>query len=87
VKWLGRAGYAARGVVFVAIAWFLFQAASKGDAGEAGGMAEALDSFPDALATAVAAGLLLFGVFSFVEARFRRINDPRVLDRLKGKLA
>ncbi|HEY0086168.1 MAG TPA: DUF1206 domain-containing protein [Allosphingosinicella sp.] len=86
VKWLGRAGYAARGVVFLAMGWFLFQAAAHSDAGEAGGMAAALDAFPSTLAAAVAAGLLLFGLFSFVEARFRRINDPRVLDRLKGKL-
>jgi hypothetical protein len=50
-------------------------------------MAAALDSFPDALATAVAAGLLLFGLFSFVEARFRRINDPKVLERLKAQVS
>jgi hypothetical protein len=36
------------------------------------------------LLSAVALGLLLFGLFSFVEARFRRINDPNVLSRLKG---
>jgi hypothetical protein len=87
VKWLGRAGYAARGVVFVAIAWFLFQAAAQDNAEEAGGMAAALDAFPDALSTAVAAGLVLFGLFSLVEARFRRINDPRVLDLLKAQVS
>ncbi|HEY7810118.1 MAG TPA: DUF1206 domain-containing protein [Allosphingosinicella sp.] len=87
VKWLGRLGYAARGVVFVTMGWFLFQAAVEADAGEAGGMAAALDSFPDTLAMAVALGLLLFGLFSFVEARFRRINDAKVLDRLKAKVA
>lgn len=87
VKWLGRAGYAARGVVFITMGWFLFQAAVQSDAGEAGGMAAALDSFPDALSTAVALGLLLFGLFSFVEARFRRINDPKVLDRLKAQVS
>ncbi|HEY0150207.1 MAG TPA: DUF1206 domain-containing protein [Allosphingosinicella sp.] len=87
VKWLGRAGYAARGVVFITMGWFLFQAAVQSDAGEAGGMAAALDSFPDTLSTAVAAGLLLFGLFSFVEARFRRINDPKVLDRLKAQVS
>ncbi|HEX9953783.1 MAG TPA: DUF1206 domain-containing protein [Allosphingosinicella sp.] len=86
VKWLGRAGYAARGVVFVTMGWFLFQAAVEADAGEAGGMAAALDSFPETLAMAVAFGLLLFGLFSFVEARFRRINDARVLDRLKAQV-
>lgn len=87
VKWLGRAGYAARGVVFIAMGWFLFQAALRSDAAEAGGMAAALDAFPGALATAVAAGLLLFGLFSLVEARFRRINDPEVLERMKARLA
>jgi hypothetical protein len=87
VKWLGRAGYAARGIVFIAVAWFLFQAASQSDASEAGGMAAALDAFPETLSTAVAAGLLLFGLFSFVEARFRRINDPKVLDRLKAQVS
>jgi hypothetical protein len=49
-------------------------------------MAAALDSFPGALGMAVAAGLLLFGLFSLVEARFRRINDPKVIERLKARL-
>jgi hypothetical protein len=43
-----------------------------------------LGSLPAALQTAVAAGLFLFGLFSLVEARFRRINDPKVLERFKG---
>ena len=85
VKGLGRSGYAARGVVFIAMGWFLFQAGVTSNAAEAGGMAAALDAFPEALATAVAAGLLLFGLFSFVEARFRRINDPKVLERLTAR--
>lgn len=84
VKWMGRAGYAARGLIFLMMAWFLFQAGLNSDPGEAGGMAAALDSFPGTARKAVAAGLLLFGLFSLVEARFRRINDPRVLDRLKA---
>jgi hypothetical protein len=84
VQWLGRFGYAARGVVFLVMGWFFLQAGRSSDAGQAGGMGEALGSLPAALQTAVAAGLFLFGLFSLVEARFRRINDPKVLERFKG---
>jgi hypothetical protein len=82
VGWLGRAGYAARGVVFLVMAWFLFEAGRESRASEAAGMGEALGSLPQTLQLLVAAGLFLFGLFSFVEARHRRINDPRVLERL-----
>jgi hypothetical protein len=84
VSWAGRAGYAARGIVFLIMGWFLWQAARSSDASEAGGMGAALDSLPSALQMMVAAGLLLFGIFSLVEAVYRRINDPQVLDRLKA---
>ncbi len=87
VKWTGRAGYAARGVVFVIMGVFLWQAARSSDASQAGDMGEALTSLPGTAQLVVAAGLFLFGVFSLVEARFRRINDPRVLERLKSAAA
>lgn len=84
VRAIGRAGYAARGLVFLTIAWFFWKAASSSSAGPAGGMSQALDAFPPELRLLVAGGLLLFGLFSFVEARYRRINDPHVIERLKG---
>ncbi|HEX8667699.1 MAG TPA: DUF1206 domain-containing protein [Allosphingosinicella sp.] len=84
VVWLGRAGYAARGIIFLLMAWFFARAAWTAHAREAGGIGEALDSLPASLRTAVAAGLLLFGVFSLVEARHRRIATPPVGAQLKA---
>ena len=84
VKWIGRLGYAARGVVFVAMGVFLIQAARRAKAAEAGGIDQVLDWFPESLQIVVAAGLALFGVFSLVEARYRRITDHDVIARLKG---
>ena len=83
VKALGRAGYAARGIVFLVMGWFLLRAAIESDAREAGGMGAVLASLAPSIRLAVAAGLLLFGLFSFVEARHRRINDAKVLERLQ----
>lgn len=84
VEWLGRGGYAARGVIFLITGWFLLQAGLSSESGKAGGMEEALSSLSGGLLTIVAFGLVLFGLFSFVQAWCRRINDPDVLARLKG---
>lgn len=84
VRWIGRLGYAARGVVFGAMGAFLIQAARLTRATEAGGVGQVLDWFPDSLQIVMATGLALFGVFSLVEARYRRITDHDVIARLKG---
>lgn len=76
VRLTGRIGYAARGAVFLTVGWFLGRAAMEERASEAGGMDEAIASMPATLQLAVAFGLLLFGLFSLVEARHRRLSDP-----------
>ena len=76
VCWLGRGGLAARGVIFLGMALLLWRAAQTHSSGAAGGLGDALQSMPAALQTAVAAGLILFGLFSLAEARYRRIEAP-----------
>lgn len=82
VRWSGRAGYAARALVFLAMAPLLWRAGRNADAAAAGGPDEALASLPGWIGPAVALGLGLFGLFSLAEARWRRITDPAVLARL-----
>lgn len=81
ISWLGRAGYLARGIVFLIMGLFLFRAGLEERSSEAGGVGEALSSLPSTLQMAVAAGFLLFGLFSLAEARYRRI-DERIGDTL-----
>ena len=81
IKWMGRAGYSARGLVFIVSGFFVGWAGLKSRASEAGGMEEALTWLSSPIDVAVAAGLLLFGLFSLVEARFR-ILHPVPIDAM-----
>ncbi len=85
VKWLGRIGYSARGVIFLVVAWLIAKAAIDEQSTEAGGMEQVLDLLSGPLLYAVAAGLMLFGMFSIVEARYRRIHEPPV-DEIKQEV-
>ncbi len=85
VKWLGRIGYSARGIIFIAVAWLFLRSALNHDATQAGGMEQALDFLRRPVEYAVAAGLMLFGVFSLIEARYRHIHRPPV-DELKREV-
>lgn len=78
VKWTGRLGYAARGLVFVITGYFLLNAGLSEQASEAGGMEQALTWLSSPWDVIVAIGLLMFGLFSLVEARFRIIHDVPV---------
>lgn len=75
----GRFGLAARGIVFAVIGIFLIQAARQSDASQAKGFGEALATLAQQsqgpwILGLVALGLIAYGVYSFVEARYRRIN-------------
>jgi hypothetical protein len=77
--WSGRTGYAARGVVFCIIGFLLIQAARHYNPNEAEGLGGALDAlaqqaFGRWLLATVAVGLILYGLYMLVEARYRIIN-------------
>ena len=76
VKWLGRIGYGARGVIFLTVGYMLVRSGLDRSASEAGNLDDALDWWSSPLRSAIAAGLLLFGVFSIVEAAYRPIRKP-----------
>ncbi|MFF7952704.1 DUF1206 domain-containing protein [Streptomyces griseorubiginosus] len=74
----GVGGGAARGVVFAAAGAFAVRAAVDYEPDKAKGLDDTLRSFVDTplgpwLLVLVAAGLVLFGVFSFAMARWRRV--------------
>jgi len=85
VHWVGRLGYAARGIVFCLVGLFFWNAARTGRESDAGGMDDALKWLSEDQMKVVAAGLILFGIFCFVEAIYRRITDQNVAARLKAK--
>ncbi|QYJ67842.1 DUF1206 domain-containing protein [Flavobacterium litorale] len=71
----GKVGYMARGVVWLLLAWLLGKAAMSANASQAGGTSEALSSISDApygvyLLAAIGLGLVCYGVFSFVRAKY-----------------
>lgn len=75
---MGTVGHVARAVVFGLIGAFLLKAAIEFDPAEAIGIDGALAevagrAYGQALLGVVAAGLLIFGLFSIAEARYRRI--------------
>ncbi|MDQ2884732.1 MAG: DUF1206 domain-containing protein [Chloroflexota bacterium] len=75
---LGRLGYAALGVVFCIVGIFLVIAALQHNPNDAKGLDSALqvllhEPFGPILLGIVALGLVAYGAYSFVEARYRRI--------------
>lgn len=78
-------GLVARGVVFGIIGVLFLYAAFNVDPEQAGGMAEAMAwlrelPFGGIIYAVVAVGLAAFGIYNFVEARYRRIRAPEASD-------
>jgi hypothetical protein len=78
VDMTGVGGGVARGLVFAAAGCFAVRAAVAYEPGKAKGLDDTLRSFADTpvgpwLLACVAAGLMLFGLFSFAMARWRRV--------------
>lgn len=81
VKAICRFGIAARGVVFCVIGFFLIQAARQSDASQAQGLGEALQTLAQQpygawILGIVALGLVAYGIYMVMQARYRQIN-PR----------
>lgn len=77
-RWLGAAGFAARGVVYAVIGWSLVKAglfSSGASSVKTLGGAVASLAGTGWLFTVTAAGLLLFGLFSLILARYRIIPE------------
>lgn len=74
VRRLGRMGYAARGIVFPIIGYFVLRAAITYEPGQARDFGGALSTLDGIVLGIVAVGLIAYAVFQLVEARYRRIS-------------
>lgn len=73
----GKIGYTARGVVIAIVAFLTFRAALTADSSKAGGTEDAFqflqDSFGTIVLVVIALGLLAYGVFLFIRARYGKM--------------
>ncbi len=75
----GKIGYTARGVVWILLAWLFLKAALNANSSEAGDTSKALAFLSEAtygsyLLAAVGMGLICYGTFNFVRARYEKFN-------------
>lgn len=80
VEKLGTAAYVTKGAILVLLGWFFLQSAVTYDPAEAKGLDAALQeiagqTWGQVVLTLVAVGLLAYGVFAFVESRYRRVGS------------
>jgi hypothetical protein len=76
-----RFGLVARGIVFLIIGGFFIVAAWRFSSGEVVGLKGALETLQQQpygwiLLAIVALGLFAFGIYSLIEARYRRVDGP-----------
>ena len=77
---LARTGYAARGFAYLPVATFVILAGLRAEPGAVTSLGEALDALEQQpggswMLGATALGLMAFGAFAFVEARWRKIRS------------
>ena len=80
VEKLGTAAYVTKGAILALVGWFFLQSAITFNPDEAKGMDAALqeiaaETWGQIVLTLVAIGLLAYGVFAFVESRYRRVGS------------
>ena len=80
VEKLGTAAYITKGAILALVGYFFLQSAITYDPDEAKGLDAALqevagETWGQVVLTLVAIGLLAYGVFAFVEARYRRVGS------------
>lgn len=81
-KWVataGVAGYSARGIVWLIIGWMFLKAALSANPGEAGGNEAAFGwlqntTYGSLLLALVAAGLVCYGLFTMLRAKYQHIH-------------
>ena len=74
---VSRFGIAARGLVFIAIGWLLGRAAADHDPQKAGGIGDAMSTLAQLGPLpyiAIGAGLIAYGVYELLNARYRRVE-------------
>lgn len=74
----GKIGYIARGIVWLIISWLILKAAINHNSKEAGDTAKAFGFLEDSpygsyLLGALAIGLICYGLFNFIRARYERL--------------
>ena len=75
----GKVGYIARGIVWLLIAWLFAKAAIHSNSAEAGDTSKAFSflehvSYGSYLLGAVALGLICYGTFNFIRAKYENFN-------------
>lgn len=75
----GKVGYVSRGIVWVVIAWLFFKAAISSNSAAAGDTSKAFGFLQEAaygryLLAAVGIGLVCYGAFNFIRAKYERFN-------------